>query len=514
MSGSSELLKSKKAAVIVSYIMLICNSLSSLLLTPLYLRFLGLDKYGLYQMVYSAAHYILILDLGISTTMVKYISLYRIQKDKAAEENFAAHCLAIVAVIIVVVVIIGLILNSYLTTIYRTISAEDAPVAHAVFLILVATTALTIVEHYFQGVVIAHEHFLVQKVVALCKIVGKVLFTVLFLYLHRGLTMIASVELILTLCSLAFLLAYGFGRLHFRVKFRRFDRNLLLGVFSFMLAIFLQSIVAYVNNTVDKTILGIMVSPAAVAVYAVAMSFITLFNSLPSAFTGVYLPQATRLINQKADATALTDFIIRPGRYQFLICGTIIAVFLLFGREFIALWSGADTDAAWIIALIIMVPNMIPLIEAVIEPVLDALGKRLYRSVVLCIMSAVNVLLTVHLVKRYGMLGAPIGTALSYLLGYGLVMNLYYQRVIKIQVLRMFGNIVSRTWICILFPALLCIPLNRLLPMPSWGGLLLKTACFLALLTAAMLLFGFRSSEKEDLRSVLLRLHVLKKKDK
>ena len=67
--------KSKKLAIIVSYVLICTNVLSNLILTPIYLNYLGTDGYGFYQMIYAVASYILILDLGIGTTMVRFISI-------------------------------------------------------------------------------------------------------------------------------------------------------------------------------------------------------------------------------------------------------------------------------------------------------------------------------------------------------------------------------------------------------------------------------------------------------
>lgn len=68
---------------------------------------ISIERYGLYQMVYSVAQYILILDFGISTTMVRYISMYHAHDDYESESNFASHCLTIVISVIIVVGIIG-----------------------------------------------------------------------------------------------------------------------------------------------------------------------------------------------------------------------------------------------------------------------------------------------------------------------------------------------------------------------------------------------------------------------
>lgn len=501
-----EVLKSRKLAIVISYVMILANTLSNLLLTPMYLHFLGIEMYGLYQMIYSVAHYILILDFGISTTMVRYISTYHAKNDYKSERNFAAHCLGIVIIIISFVVMIGSIVNSLLLNIYPSITNEEAPIAHTIFIVMVITIGMTIVEHYFQGIIMSYEHFSVVKLISLFKVIFKIVITVIMLMCGLDVVSIVLADLIVSVISIVTLAVYSFGILKFKIKFSRFDRIMVVSILSFMFAIFLQSVVAYVNNVVDKTILGIMATKRDVAIYSVALTFITLFNSLPSAISGVFLPQATRLVTQDADRKTLTSFVVRPGRYQFMICGAVIAGFILFGKEFITIWSGSDTIQAWNVALIIMIPNMIPLIESTVISILDAKKKRLFRSLVLCGISIVNVIVSVILVKQYGMMGAPIGTAFAFIVGYGIVLNIYYDRVIGVDVLTMFKNICSRTWVCILIATAVSIPFNIIMKQYSIVFLLIKACIFCIVYFSLLYVWGLNHDEKKDIRAVVKKI--------
>lgn len=501
-----DIAKSKKIAIIVSYVMILANTISNLLLTPMYLHFLGIEMYGLYQMVYSVAHYILILDFGISTTMVRYISTYHAKDDYKSEQNFAAHCFGIIIVIITAVAIIGIIVNSLLLHIYPSITIDESPIAHTIFNIMIATIDITIAEHFLQGIIMSYEHFSVVKVTSLLKVIVKIGLTVVMLVLGLGVISIVLADLIVSVLSILLLAFYSFAILKFKVRFSHFDKVLILSVFSFMFAIFLQSVVAYVNNVVDKTILGVMTTKSDVAIYSVALTFITLFNSLPSAISGVFLPQATRLVTNDADRKSLTDFVVRPGRYQFMICGAVIAGFILFGKEFITLWSGADTIQSWNVALIIMIPNMIPLIENTVISILDAKKKRLFRSLVLFGISLINILVSIILVNKYGMMGAPIGTAFAFIVGYGVVLNFYYDRVIGINVLHMFRKIFSKVWVCILIATLVSIPLNIVMKSYSLPTLLIKMCVFCLVYVFTLFIFGFNQNEKKDMKSIIRKI--------
>lgn len=499
-------IKSKKFAIIVSYLMILVNTLSNLILTPLYLRFLGIEMYGLYQMVYSVAHYIMILDFGISTTMVRYISMYHAKDDYQSEQNFSAHCLGIVFTVIIMVAIIGIVINSLLLQIYPSITIGEAPIAHTIFTIMIITIALTIVEHYLHGIIMSYEHFSVVKIVALLKIIFKIILTVIMLLMGMDVISIVFADLVVSIFSILVLSIYSFKILQFKIKFVHFDKILIASVFSFMFAIFLQSVVSYVNNVVDKTILGIMTTKKDVAVYSVALAFITLFNSLPSAISGVFLPKATNLVTNVADRKKLTDFVVRPGRYQFMICGAVIAGFIVFGKEFIALWAGDNTIIAWYVALIIMIPNTIPLIENTIISILDAKKKRLFRSIVLFAISIINVVISILLVKRHGMIGAPVGTAFAYIVGYGLVLNIYYDRIIGINIIEMFKKIFSRIWICIIFATAIVMPLNVIFNIYSWTTLFIKAIIFCIAYVILLIIFGFNTEEKKDVFTIVKKI--------
>ena len=504
--------QSKKVAVMISYLIILANTFSNLLLTPMYLKYLGIERYGLYQMVYSVAQYILILDFGISTTMVRYISMYHAHDDYESESNFASHCLTIVISVIIVVGIIGTLINSNLLKIYPSITKEEASTAHTIFSVMVLTIAITIIEHFLQGIIMAYEHFSIVRLISLLKIISKVVITIAFLLIGLDVISIVISDLLVALLSISLLGIYSFGFLRFKIRLTKFSKVLFLSILSFMFAIFLQSVVSYVNNVVDKTILGIMTTKKDVAVYSVALTFITLFNSLPSAISGVFLPQATRLVSRDADRDSLTKFVVRPGRYQFMICGAVIIGFIILGKDFIILWAGKNTIQAWAVALIIMIPNMIPLIENTIISILDAKKKRLFRSIVLLGISIVNVIVSIILVSKYGMMGAPIGTAFSFVVGYGLVLNIYYDRIIGVNVVKMFKQIFSKIWICLLLTAAVMISIDHYLIIGlSWISLIIKGILFCVIYGGLLLVFGLNEEEKKDIIGIFAKFVKIRK---
>ena len=164
-------------------------------------------------------------------------------------------------------------------------------------------------------------------------------------------------------------------------------------------------------------------------------------------------------------------------------------------------------SAVWTIFLIITPFMMIPLMQSVCISILNALDKRLYRSMILFLSSVINILLTIALIKQFGPLGAPVGTAISYLLGHIIALNIYYQRNIKLQVGRMFKEILSKTWLSIFITSIVCTPLLAWsnISFISFG---IKCITFGICVFVLQYFWGFNPEEKSIVSSMLRKAKI------
>ena len=76
-----------KSGVILSYINLGLGTVIPFIYTPIMLRMLGQAEYGLFSLASSAVSYLSLLSFGFGSTIIRYISKYRAEKDKKSEEK-------------------------------------------------------------------------------------------------------------------------------------------------------------------------------------------------------------------------------------------------------------------------------------------------------------------------------------------------------------------------------------------------------------------------------------------
>ena len=500
--------ESKKAAIVLSYIGVFLQTLSTIVLTNLYLKKLGADTYGLYQMVYAVAQYILILDLGISTTMIRYIAEFDAKGETEKKENFAFHFLIIVGVLILMIVNAGIVVNFNLGNIYKKLTAEELALAHRMFLVMILQIALTVFIHYLKGLALANEKYAFVRLFEIIDIFIHVALVILFLYSGTGVIGIVYAKTAVILFQLVVFAVFDIVFLKFRIRFHYWDFRMLKPAFILMLAMLLQSVVGHVNNSVDKTILGIMAEKVDVTVYSIAATFVTMFNTLPTSISSVFQTKATKIVVAGASKEELTDFVVRPGRFQFMITGGFIAGFFLFGKDFIICWTNKDMSAAWLYTLIILVPNMIPLVQNTCLSILNAMDKRLFRSIILVAITVLNIGMTVLLIKLIGPVGAPLATGISYIIGHVVLMNIYYRKRIGLDVFGMFGKIFSKIWLCVLLSLLLNLPLMFWRIEGNWGVFIVKAAAFMAVYAASLWLYGLNISEKKMISAVLAKFRI------
>jgi O-antigen/teichoic acid export membrane protein len=497
---------SRNAAIVIAYLTILLNMLSLLLLTPFYINRLGVDSYGLYQLMFSVAQYVFVLEFGISTVMTRYILQYRLQSDNRAAENFAMHCFLIVIVIVLIIIFAGVVLSANLMSIFPNLNPADLPVARTLFNFMIVQIVLTVLSQYYQGIAFAFEEYMLVKGVALLRIPIKAIGAFAFIICGAGVLGIVFADVLAAaFCFLSFAFCSKF-KLHFSAKWHFFDKSAITDALPLMAALLLQSLVTYANNALDMTILGRMMDTTAVAIYAIAMTFISVFSAMPTAIQSVYLPEATKLVVKNADGEQFTDLVIAPGRVQFMLCAAMLSGFVLFGRQFITIWTGAATLGAWWVALIIMVPMMFPLIQNVCLTILTAQNKRTFRSTVLLGITLLNLVLTVFLVHRFGLLGAPVGTALSYFTGNIVIMNIYYHKKIGLNVRRMFGEIFRGTAKCAFVATLLCLPL-LMAPFEGVLWFLLECGIFCVVYAALLYNFGVNKKERDYISSFIEGVH-------
>lgn len=443
--------------------------LVALLYTPVMIRLLGQSEYGLYAMIGSVAAYLSIMDLGLGNAIVRYISRNRAIGDRDSESRLNGMFLFLYLIIGLLSVIVGVILYNSVEYVFANgLSEAELQKAKIMIVIIIVNFTLSFPLSIFGSIMQAYERFIAVKVAGIMRLILSPLIILPLLFMGYGSVMMVFVT---TLINISILLFYVFYCLRYiKVKFHmgKIDFHLLKEILGYSFFIFLGIIVDQVNWNTGQLILGAVSGTTAVAIFAIALHFVMLYRQFSSSISGVFLPKISMMVARDAAREELTEMMIRIGRIQYFILVYILGGFVLFGYPFIGLWAGLNYRDAYVMTLIIMIPITIPLIQNIGISILQAQNKQGFRSVVLIAIAVVNVIISIPLASRYGGIGVAFGTGISYLLGNALVMNIYYHRIIGIDIPLFWRNILRVT-----APAAVAIALGYLLNMLLPEGTLL-----------------------------------------
>lgn len=495
-----------KAGAILSYATQGVHILSALIYTPVMLRLLGQSEYGLYQLVYSVVHYLSLLSMGFGAGYMRFFARYKTKEDKEGIARLNGIFFLIFSVITVLCIVFGGLMVWKADKIFGTgLTLAELSKARVLMLLMVANLAVTFVNSVFSSYVTAHERFFFQRFLTFLRTLCSPFFTLPLLLLGYGSVAMVSVTLFLAVLSLGLDVYYCFKKLEMRISFRYLEFPLLKEMWSFTFFIFLNMIVDQINWSVDKFLLGRMIGTVAVAVYGVAGQLNSLYLSLSTAVSSVFIPKVNLAVAKEQDMKNVSSLFTRVGRIQFLIAGLIMSGYVLFGEAFIRLWAGEGYGEAYRIGLFLMLPVTVPIIQNLGVEIQRAKNKHKARSVVYLGIAVSNVFLSIPFIRRFGAAGAAVGTMISLLVGNGLFMNWYYHKKIGLNILRFWKEIGNMA--LPILPAMgITLLLKLILPTQSWWGLAVGVMLYAALYIGFMWFFGMNDGEKDLIRKPLAKL--------
>lgn len=495
-----------KSGVVLSYINLGLGTVIPFIYTPIMLKMLGQAEYGLFSLATSAVSYLSLLSFGFGSTIVRYISKYRAEKDKESEEKTYGFFLVLYCVLAVLVFVCGAVIVNNIEDIFQKgLSSTELDKMKILVMIMTFNSALSFPNSVFSSMITSHEKYIFRKLVDMLATVMAPLGNLVALYLGYSSVGMAAAATIIQFLMLPLNIFYCYKRLHIKPVISRLPIELIKEMLGFSLFVFIGSIVDMLFWATDKVILGMLSGSVAVAIYNVGGTFNNMVMNLSTSISGVLTPRVTGMVVKNTTKEELTDLFIRVGRLQFIIIAFIVSGFIVFGKIFINLWAGKEyLDAYWV-TILTMIPLCVPLIQNTGVTIITAQNKHQFRSVIYLLIAILNVISTYLIVPYGGILGAATCSCVSYVLGQIIIMNIYYYKVTGINIPLFWKHILKMAVIPTVM-TIFGIYVNEKCIIKSWGSFLIAGVIFTAIYIILMYKFVLNKYEKNIFIEPLQRL--------
>lgn len=485
-----------KKGAILNYLSIFLTNIIGLLLTPFMIKKLGDAEFGLYTLIGAFIAYISVLDLGLNNTIVRFVAKYRAENDRKAEENFLATTMLIYFFISLLVIITGVICYFNIQSIFgESLSFEEIGKAKIMFIVLIFNLAISLPGGSFTGICSGYEEFVFPKSVNVIRYLVRSAMVVALLIFGGKAISIVILDTILNLIIISVNSIYVFKKLKVKFKLHKFEKALIKEIFSYSIWIFIAAMVSQFQWQAGQMVLGIVANTTIVAIYGVGVMLGTYYGAFSYAISSVFLPRATQMTVSNASGEELTDMMIKIGRISLIVLLYILGAFGLYGKQFVFLWVGESYYNSWVIALIIMIAYTTPLVQGFGNSILEAKNKMSFKVVLYLFFIGSGTIAGAFLTKTYGSIGMIIGSSVGWIIGQN-ILNIYYHRVIKLNIIRFFKELLNKTFFVFVLTLVIGYFINYI-PGYGWFNFIIKAIAYSIVFVLLMYYLGMLKSEKE-----------------
>lgn len=432
-----------KVGSIITYINLIISTIIPLLYTPIMLRILGQEEYGLYSLSNSVISYLTLLNFGFGTAIIRFISKFRVEGDHDKIEGVTGLILSIYGIIAIIVCIVGFLLTKGTGLFFGTgLTVNEIQRLKVLMIVMTVSTAISFPVSVLSSVSVAYEKYIFRKMVDMIATIATPILNLIVLFLGYASIGLAIIGLGIQLIYGIIFIWYCKQKLNVVPRFKDMPFYMVKEILGFSIYVFASSIIDMLYWATDKVLIGAVLGTVAVAVYNIGGTFTSMLQNMSSAISGVFGTRVNMMFFGNQPMEKLSELLIRIGRLQYYIVSLILSGYIVFGQIFIDVWAGKDYSQAYIIGLLTMVPLAVPLIQSIAFSVISAQNKLKFRTIVYAVIAVLNVIGTILAMPKFGIIGAAACTAVAFIVGNGILMNWYYWKVIKLDIIGFWKNII------------------------------------------------------------------------
>jgi len=431
------------------------NVVVGVFLSPYILHRLGDTAFGLWILIFSATGYYGLFDLGIRSSIVRYVAKYSATDEQGELNRLANTALFSYSGIGLLTMAITLIASHYVDAIFR-IPPEFAGIARWLLLMVGTSVSLGFPLGMFGGILEGLQHFYLLNLTSTSSSLLRALLIVLALRRGRGLLTVALITVSLPLLTSLINAAAVFPLVQLRLGAKYVSWSSLRRIASYSGTTFVIIVASRLRFKSDAVIIGAFVSAAAITYFTIGSRLVDYVSEMVSSLAQIFVPMSTQS-HAKGDLEGLRKIVLVGNRACAFIVFPITAVLTVLGKSVIEVWVGSKYVAtSYPILLVLLYPMTLVLAQSASGRTLWGMAKHRTWAWVVLAEGVSNLVLSLILVRPYGIMGDAVGTAIPLVCSQIFFLPGHLCRLLRIKIW-------SYLYGAFMFPLALCIPLVAVL---------------------------------------------------
>lgn len=439
---------------------LVVGVLIGFFMSPFIVRQLGDTGNGYWSLVVTITAYFGYFDLGIQAGVSHYVTRHLADGDRSKFNDKFNSALTVLLGIGLLAVVASLVMAALLPTLFNVPPEARGPV-RAAFLLTGFVTAAKFPFAAFQAALVGAQRYDLTSGTAL--VVRMVNAAIVFYALsaRQDLEVLAVIvagtqlleQVVLTFFALRAVPLLRLQLLRFR--WTQFRELLDYGFFNFIINVAAQFGAAFGTFVIARQI-----DAAAVTYYTISLDVVPYMASVIYALS-LPLLQIFIPLDVSGDIAQLRNMFFKGSRYLGALTCLMAANLLLVGPAFLGRWMGPrylETEpygSSGVVMIILVCASAISLMATVAETVLFGRRKNRIFAAVIIFETLVVVVMSVWLVRQWGIIGVAVGVLVPNILARGFCVNALAAFYVETTFLRfaryaLLPNLVVLAAVCII----------------------------------------------------------------
>ena len=399
---------------------------------PFTVHKLGAEQYGIWAIAMTFIGYYSFLDLGLSGAVFTHMAYAFGREDHEEARNIYGAALRIFGGVALVLTAATVVLAGGVYLLHYDHSHELS----IVLLIVGLSTASSFGMRVPFGTLNAGQHFDITAWVLIVSAILRAIGTVIVLNAHYGVVALAWLSVFTAIPANVIVLWKVHREFPFLKIFSwpRWNRVTSKKLFNFGAPVLIGQIADRIRFQTDTLTVSFFIGLTAVTHYSIGSTLVLYYVDAIDAIVGVLMPVLSM-------QQSVSD---HSGFQRSFFYGTRVALassaFILFGmiawsRDFVSLWMGPSFTDVYPVIVILSIAIFLDSSQSTsVNALYASLHQKAYAA--LNISEAVcNLVLSLLLVRPYGMIGVAIGTLIPSIVFRVIVQPIVVQRVLNIKIL-------------------------------------------------------------------------------
>lgn len=490
----------------MNYVTGITSTVIGIFIFPFIAGKIGASAFGAWLVLTAVTGFFTMTDFGISTSIIKYIAEAKTKKDYTFASKIASTGLYTYTILGVLVGALYLIICFSVWHSFHIPAGISTGCKAVVWITGITVLVLGIPLRSFVSVVAGEQRYDLSQLFLLLGLLLGTAYKIFTLFVWPSVVNVALGDMIISLLPGILSVVYVLRNMRYvNIRLDNVDFNLLKSIAPFSLQVAFMGALSFIILETDNIVISIVLTSGAVTIYNAGYRIYSTVRNLCNYISIPLLPKSTEM--------KFTDSDERMRSHLIFFSSVVVAVswivgvpVIYFSKQLIDIWVGNSYSGAVLIVKILMSSFLLNSIHLVANTYLAGIGKPGRFSFLHSLWVGVNLILSIFLSLRIGIVGVAIGTALPICF-----LEPFYIRVIcrefSIKPSVFLSRVVGVNIICGLVGGGALFAVQDLMERTSViVHVLVSSVCYGLLFCLTYLLFGVFSNQKMLLTKLRTKL--------